>query len=370
MTTSSIRVTTLALFVGAVLYVGCNRRENESVRIGSVLSLSGTLANYGELEKRGFDLAVERVNQAGGVNGRRLEIAYEDSALDPKRAISAYNKLVSVDRVPIIVGCVGSSVCLAVAPLATRDHIVVMSAGATSPNLSGVSPFFFRVAPSDTQGAAVLADWVLDQGGKKIAILYLENDYGLGQKNVTVQRLAERGTKAVLIDSCLPEASDLRPQIERIRKAEPDVVLLLTQSPEAGYFLKQAAEAGFRVPAYGGDALSDPSIVNIAGKAAEGTRFLLPARGGGAGYSEFADAFRARYKAEPDAVAMKAYCLMIVAAEALRKAAYDGDSLRNCLAKIEVDTPMGVVSFDSKGDIGQVQFERLQYKQGRPVPVE
>lgn len=339
--------------------------ESSPVEAGSVLSLSGTLASYGELEKRGFDLAVARINDQGGIDGRPLELLYEDSELNAAKAVSSYNKLVSVDRVPIIVGAIGSSVCLALAPLATRDEVVVMSAGSTSPQLSGVSPYFFRVAPSDTLGAARLVDWVLEDGAERVAILVIENDYGIGQRNVAIQRLRETEVEPVLIETVLPEASDLRAQVQRIARSNPDAVLLLTHSPEAGYFLKQADEAGFEARFYGGDALSDPSIVSIAGAASEGVRFLLPAKGSGPAYEAFATAYRGAYGAEPDAVGLKAYSLTQVAAEALRNAEYSGPALRDYLAANTFQTAMGPVRFDANGDIAEVGFDQLEYRNGQ-----
>lgn len=371
------RAGAVLIAVGLLLLGGlsCKQRPQETgtkepVRIGSILSLSGTLANYGELEKRGFELAVRHINEEGGIDGRPLEILFEDSELDPKKAISAYSKLTSVNKVPMIAGAVGSSVCLALAPLATRDQVVVMSAGASSPKLTGASPYFFRVAPSDTIGAARLVDWVLAEGHQRVAILTIENDYGVGQRDVAVRRLEEKGQKPVLMESCVPEASDLRPQIERIRKANPDAVLLLTHAPEAGYFLKQAKEAGFTVRTYGGDALTDPAILEIAGPAAEGARYMLPAKGSGPIYEKYAKAYRETYNAEPEALGLKAYSVAQVAAAALRNAEAKGDALRSYLATMpDLDTAMGKVRFDQGGDIVNVRFDHLEYRDGKPVVI-
>lgn len=359
---------TSVLLVGVLLggsFLSCGPKKGVNpVEVGSILSLSGTLASYGELEKRGYDLATRSINDSGGIQGRPLKFLYEDSELDPKKAVSAYDKLTSVDHVPIIVGAVGSSICLALAPLVTRDHVVLLSAGATSPKLTGASPYFFRVAPSDTLGAARLVDWLTETGAKRVAILVIENDYGVGQKDIAVKRLAEKGLEPVIVETVLPEASDLRTQVERIEKTKPDAVLLLTHSPEAGYFLKQAKESGFFSTFYGGDALSDPSIVSIAGDAAEGVRYMLPAKGSGPAYEKFANAYRQAYSAEPDAVGLKAYALTQVAADALRHAAYGGAALQAYLAAHTFETAMGSVRFDSNGDIIEVKFDRLEWHNG------
>ncbi len=343
----------------------------EPIRTGAILPLSGTLANYGELEQRGLDLAMQHINAAGGIDGRPLEILYEDSELDPKKAISAFNKLVSVDKVEMITGIVGSSVCLAITPLATREETVVISGGATSPKLTGVSPYFFRVAPSDTVGAARLVDWAIEEGSNRIAILVVENDYGIGQKDVAVARLAELGKEPVIVESVIPDTSDLRPQIERIRTAKPDTIFLLTHGTEAAYYLKQAKEAGFEAQAYGGDSLTDPSLVNIAGEATEGVRYLLPAKGKGPLFDAYAEAYRAAYGEEPEALGIKTYSLAHIAAEALRNAASSGQTVRDYIASRDgFETAMGVVQFDAGGDIVDAGFDRLVYRGEEAVPFE
>lgn len=345
--------------------------SNEPIRTGAILPLSGTLANYGELEQRGLELAVKHINEAGGIGGRPLEILYEDSELDPKKAISAFNKLVSVDKVEMITGVVGSSVCLAIAPLATREEMVFISGGATSPKLSGASPYFFRVAPSDTVGAARLVDWAIEEGSERIAILVVENDYGVGQKDVAVARLAELGKEPVIVESVIPDTSDLRPQIERIRKANPDTIFLLTHGTEAAYYLKQAQEAGFEIQAYGGDSLTDPSLVNIAGAATEGVRYLLPAKSQGPKFDAYAAAYQAAYGEDAEALGLKTYSLAHIAVEALRNAESTGQSLRDYIAsKDGFDTAMGVVQFDDNGDIVDARFDRLVYENQEAVPFE
>ena len=117
--------------VFALLISGCIKKEPETYKVGAILPLSGSGANYGKWEKQGVDLAVDEINQAGGINGKKIEIIFEDSKSLPKDGVSAMNKLSSVDKVPVAIAGI-SSVVLACAPVADQYKVVLLNSGGVS----------------------------------------------------------------------------------------------------------------------------------------------------------------------------------------------------------------------------------------------
>ncbi len=154
------------------------------VRIGAVLPLTGPSARYGKWIQEGLDLAVENINASGGINGRRLAIIYEDDQAQPVNAASAMQKLVNVDRVPVVFGSWASSAVLAQAPIAERSKTVLM-AEAISPKIRDAGDFVFRIQPDARYYLKTLVPFVFDEVGARTAsILFVNNDFGVDQADV------------------------------------------------------------------------------------------------------------------------------------------------------------------------------------------
>ena len=132
-----------------LVFLSCAREEKE-VKIGAILPLTGDAALYGEICKSAADLAVEDINAKGGIRGRQLAIIHEDSQADPKLAVSAANKLISVDKVSAIMGAMGSSEVLALAPILNEKKVVLVSPAATSHKISDSGDYIFRTIVSKT----------------------------------------------------------------------------------------------------------------------------------------------------------------------------------------------------------------------------
>ncbi|MBN1971153.1 MAG: ABC transporter substrate-binding protein [Candidatus Delongbacteria bacterium] len=352
----------LLILAFVFLIFGCAKKD-DVVKVGSILSLSGSLAQYGELTKRGIELASEDINANGGINGKKIEMIYEDSALEPKLGITALNKLINVDNVEIVVGCVGSSVCLALAPVANETKTVVISAGATSPKLSEAGPYFFRVAPSDVYNAVFLVKWLKEENIKTVGIVYLNNEYGVGLKNQAVYESEQENIEVLISEGILEQQNDFRSMLQKFKRLSPDAILLFTHSEEAGYVLKQSREIGLNSDYYGGDALSDPIVYKIAGNTIDGLKYVIPSSGTGELYMDFKEKYLNKYREEPSAVPMKSYSALMIAAEAIKNGGYNGEEIqKNLLLIKEFDTPMGIIHFDKNGDVIGFKYDKLIYK--------
>ena len=279
----------ITLFLISVLVlVSCSKNDDAeqkdattpqktTIKIGVVLPLTGDGAAYGKKEKNGIELAIQETNQA--LRDRNLEIipVYEDSQGVPAPAVAAFTKLIDIDKVVALIGGAFSSPTLAMVPIADKKKIVVLSPSASSPKLSGSSKYFFRVWPSDTAEGSVMAEVAITRLQlKKIAILYGNNDYGLGLKDVFAQKIKEQGGQIATIESYNEGDSDFRSQLTKIKSMDVDGIYMPGYYKEFAKILKQAKELGVDVQFMSCGTFHEPEILQIAGNAAEGVVFVQP----------------------------------------------------------------------------------------------
>jgi len=141
--------------------------------------LTGDAAVYGEWDTQGIELAVEEINANGGVNGMQIKVIHEDDQLDPKTAASALNKLITVDKVPAVIGADASSVTLAIAPIAEKNHVVLITPESAAISISNAGDYIFRVFPSNAAEGTKLVELASNLNITNGAILYINNDSDL-----------------------------------------------------------------------------------------------------------------------------------------------------------------------------------------------
>ena len=251
--------------------------QKTTIKIGVVLPLTGDGAAYGKKEKNGIELAIQETNKA--LRDQNIEIipVYEDSQGVPAPAVAALTKLIDIDKIVAVIGGAFSSPTLAMVPIADKKKIVVLSPSASSPKLSGSSRFFFRVWPSDTAEGAVMAEVAITQLQlKKIAILYGNNDYGMGLKDVFVQKVKQQGVQIATIESYNEGDSDFRSQLTKIKSMDVDGIYMPGYYKEFAKILKQAKELGVDAQFMSCGTFHEPEILQIAGNAAEGVVFVQP----------------------------------------------------------------------------------------------
>jgi branched-chain amino acid transport system substrate-binding protein len=267
----------LVAFLLATLLIfplSCGKKEAGEIKIGVILPLSGDGASYGQKEKNGVILAIEEANAR---SSKKIEAIYEDSQGLPAPAAAAAQKLISSDKVPVIIGGAFSSPTLAVVPIADKSRVVVMSPSASSPKLSGSSKYFFRVWPSDVSEASVMADVAINRMGlSTFAILYGNNEYGLGLKTVFDAKVQELGKRVLAVDTYNEGDSDFRAQLTKIKSLKPEAIYLGGYYREFAKILQQAREMGIKAQFLSCGTFHEPEIITLAGGAAEGVVFVQP----------------------------------------------------------------------------------------------
>ncbi len=243
---------------------GSTSSDTDSIKIGAMVPLTGDAAVYGEPARNIYQLAIDEINKAGGVNGKQLKLVIEDSKCTGEAAVSAAQKLINADHVRVIIGGFCSSESLAVVPVAAAAKVALFSPGSSNPSLTGISPFFFRDYPSDASQGKVLADIAYnDKGYKNVAFIQEQTDYASG----IYQAFSDEFTKlggTVTNESFPTNNTDYRSIISKVKNLKPDAFFIDTQTPAvASRIMQQAQQLQYKPAVIINDAISgDPDTVS------------------------------------------------------------------------------------------------------------
>ena len=331
--------------------------EAAPYRIGVMESLTGAGETYGTVAHQAKVMAVDEINAAGGVDGRRLELVVEDSKCNAQDAINAYKKLTDVDGVKIILGTSCSGAMLGVAPLAEADGVILFSGLASNPDIADAGDYIFRTQISDIEVGIRTGDALWADGIRTLATITEETDYAEGVRRTTVARFEENGGAVVAAERFGSDVTDFRSQLTKLFEANPDALHLTPQAEfAAGTIIKQARELGYAGPIYGDTITVGTTSLEIAGDAATGVKAITaaPDPNNAKTQSVLAD-FRQRY----DYITLpwhlgSAYDTVYIAAECLSQTGddQDADGFRDCLYDITWSGALGNdYSFDANGEV-------------------
>ena len=232
------------LFILLLVLGACTAQTNNSIKIGFVSPLTGEAATYGTDDKNAVLLALEDINSAGGINGRPLEVVFEDSKCEPKTAATAASKLVDVDKVKIILGSECSGDTLAMAPITEQNKVLLFSAGATNPDVRNAGDYVFRNVPSDELTGKQLAE-TLSVRNARVAIITEDTDYGQGLRKVFVENAQRLNLPMIADEVYNAGTTDYRAQLSKIKSTDADTLFINPQADAAAArILRQANELG------------------------------------------------------------------------------------------------------------------------------
>lgn len=336
-----------------------------TVKIGAVQPLSGKMSVYGEGFQRAINLAVEEVNSAGGIKGQDLEIVYEDNLSTAQGSVSALQKLISIEKLPTVIGPAASSNFLATCPIAEREKTVFIGAESAASDISNCGSYVFRVFPSDMLQGIGVAELAEELGYKEVALTYINNDWGVGLANVFKEKYKGKIVEEFTYDE---GKADYRSEILRLKKSNPAAVVNLTYIKEGGTMLKQAHEMKFNPQWLLGSAAKSPKLVELAGEAAEGIIGTYPTFSKTSGlYEHYKAAFAKKYPDQKLPIFGEYnYDMIHLLAKALNNADdLTADSIRASLitASKGFEGVTGDKSFDENGDVG-ASYGRWTVKDG------
>jgi branched-chain amino acid transport system substrate-binding protein len=252
--------------------------STEPIIFGMVAPMTGDAAEYGTQLERGVQLAVDEINAAGGINGRTVELDICDDKCDPYEASLCAQKMTANEKIFAVIGHVCSSCTLAAGPIYDAAGLTDMTVSSTNPEVTKKGwTHVFRTVANDGMQGPLIADLAVNKlGNSKVAIIYANNDYGVGLKDATQPAIIALGAQVVAVETFAPGVDkDFSAQLTKIAQAEPDTLVLLTDYSEGGLIVKQRIAAGLGdidVIASGGN--SHQSFIDLGGAGAEGVYFL------------------------------------------------------------------------------------------------
>ena len=282
-------------------------------------------------------LAVDEINAAGGVKGRKIKVITEDTQSKPEEAANAVTKLISQDNVVAIIGEVASSSSLAAAPIAQTNKVPMITPSSTNPSVTEKGDYIFRMCFIDPYQGEAMAKYLAGTGVKKAAILIdVKSDYSTGLAKFFRETFVANGGKIVATGSYSKGDNDFRAQLTSIKATKPEVIFVPGYYNDIGQIAIQARDLGITQPLVGGDGWESPKLIEIGGKSLEGGFYSnhYYANDPAPVVRDFVQKFEARYKEKPDAMAALAYDSVRVLAEAMMRAdKLEGASLRDAIAQ-------------------------------------
>lgn len=370
----SIVVLAVVALAASLIAVGCQKKAAETIKIGVAGAHTGDLASYGLPSVNAAKLVVEGINAKGGINGRMLELFVEDDQCKPELATNAASKLVS-DNVVAVIGHICSGATKSALGIYKDSKIVTISPSATNPPLtqSGEYPNFFRtIAPDDAQ-AKLGTMFIKDKLGlKSLAILHDKGDYGKGYAEFVKQYAEAEGIQVVLFEGVNPGAPDYSAVVNKIGNSGAEGVVWGGYHPEASKLVQQMKDKGMNLPFISDDGVKDATFIQVAGKYAEGVYATGPMDTSANPMAIKAAAdHKAKFGDEPGAFFLNAYAATLAVTNAIQKAGSTNyDAIVKALRTEYVETPLGKISFDERGDVIGFGFSIFQVKDGKFVELK
>jgi branched-chain amino acid transport system substrate-binding protein len=367
----------IVLALSAFGVIPCNSisaAEKETITIGAVLPLTGEAAHWGIPPRDAAELAIDEVNHAGGIGGRKLKLLVEDDHCRPADGVSAFGKIMHAATPAVVLGAVCSSVTLAIAPLAQSRKTVLISPASTSPKLTHAGDFIFRVIPSASLRARVFAEYLYNERGlRKLAVLHIDNEGGIGASSAFKAQFAQLGGAVVLEETYAQGATDVRIQLTKLKAADADGVILGSYPADTVFVLRQARELGLRQPLFfQTEAIQNPDVLRQAGDAANGAIYILAASAAGEARELFTGAYAAKFGKKAELFAAEGYDIVRLVAQAItaiKDEPVSGSSIRDFLHQVrDYAGASGTITFDKNGDINK-PFAIMTIDAGRPKTI-
>ena len=349
---SFVKGSLAAMLAGTAVSRAAFAEASEPIMLGVSGPLTGPNAQYGTQWKQGFDLALDEIQAAGGINGRKLAYTFEDSQSDPRQSVAIAQKFVSNPEIVMELGDFSSPASMAASPIYQRAGLVQFGFTNSHPDFTKGGDFMWSTSVSQADEQPLLARYAAKGLGlKKLAVLHLNTDWGRTSRDYFVKAAKDYGAEVVITEGYIAEERDFRSTLVRVRDANPDGLILISYYSDGALIARQARQVGLKQTICAASSVYSPKFLELGGDAVEdvhvGTRYFpedtRPE------VQKFIAGFKAKYSGqEPDAFNAYSYDAMNMAAAVLRIGGTDRRAIRDAFAKVR-DIPsviFGTATFD------------------------
>lgn len=347
----------------------------DTIKLGVAGPHSGDLASYGIPTVKAAELVVKEINAKGGVLGKPVELIVEDDVCKPEVATNTATKLVG-ENVNVVLGHICSGATKAALGIYNGSKIVAMSPSATNPALtqSGLYPNFYRTIASDDAQARLEVDFALKVlKVKKIAVLHDKGDYGKGLAEFAKGFLEkEPGAEVVLYEGVTPGAVSYAAVVQKVKRSGAEAVIFGGYHPEASKIVMEMRKKKMKTIFISDDGVKDDTFIKVAGVYSEGVYATGPKDTSSNPMAIAAnEAHKAAYGEDPGAFFLNAYAASLALLNAIEKAGSTNyRDISRALKMESVNTPLGKISFDQRGDATGVGFSMYRVQNGVYVEVK
>ena len=347
----------------------------DTLRVGIILPITGPKAKFGEIEKLSFEMALEEINAAGGINGKKLEFLFEDDTGRPEVARSAAEKLITKDKVLMLGGGYGSSETFAIAGVAQQNRIpFLVNTGSDDKITEQGWEYIFRLNPPVSEYPKALESFLTEVvKPKTAAILYENTNFGTSGSQEFKAICQRLGIQVVVEEGYEHGGVDFKPILVKVKDKNPDLVYMISYVMDASLLMRQAMELRIKPKLFVGGAagFTLPEFPKNAGKAAEkvfsATLWYQTLKYPGA--MDYYNKFVATYKKETEYHGAEAYAAAYVIADVLKRAkSTSPDDIRKALSETDMMTvfgPVKFISYDKKINQNRLPTYLVQWIDGR-----
>ncbi len=344
--------------------------KGEPYKIGIILPLSGTTADYGADFNRGAVLAEEEINASGGINGRPVKLVVGDSKNQPKDGVAEFKRLVEVERVPAVISTM-TGVILPQFPLSRESNTPMMCVGAITPEIRKGGPTVFSNYPLADDEEREIAEFAIKKlGHKTAAIIYENSSYGKTLSAIFIAEFKKAGGTIVAEEVIEKGGRDFRSQLTRIGALKPPMIVTYAYYAEAGLIVRQSAELGIKAQFISHGAVQNESFAKIAGPAAEGFISGSPRWDDNAPQVKaFIERYKKRWNKEPDLYGPYFYDAVRLFAAAIQKGGETKEGIAKGLKALKgYQAVNGVIDF-STGNVALLPLRFVRFEKGKWAPM-
>ena len=341
----------LMMLLIIVFVVSCGKKVTNSnvIKIGVIAPLTGNYAQYGTAVKEGVELKVEAINKAGGINGKKIELVIADSKGDIQESVNAFKKMVSQDKVNLVIGEVVSATSQAISGLAQNAKVPLISATATSLDVTKGKDFVFRTTFTDPYQGTATAKYAKSKGVKSIAILTnSSNDYSVGIANAFKDQAAKDGI-IITEEKYTNDDKDFKAILTKVKGQNPQAIFIPDYYNTIGLIISQARDLGINAQYFGGDGWD--GIQTNFGQVAEGAIFAsqFSPDDKAENVQKFMKDYKAKYNKEPIMFAALGYDTVEIVEAALKSAKdLTGPSIKTAINGVSgIELITGKLKFDA-----------------------